>query len=828
MADFDDGFDGYYANRLWQLLPGVYRAQDSVAPGVDGPLQELVNRIGAQIAVVRRSIDRLWADQSIETCDDWVIPYIGDLLDTNLLANLDAAGQRLDVAKTIHYRRRKGTVAILEEIARDVTGWDAHIVEAFRTLGRTRHSLDPPVGPDDGSGLLAHEGLAGPLTATPAGGFADLRSVHGAALAGSPFDEFAHTADLRAGRGAVGHHTIGKLLVFVWRLLALPVAGATPVAVSGCTNMYTFDPTGRQVPLFTQPLAPESDDFADTWTPALEWQVPGPLTASLQSSLATYPGAGAITPFASAQAGTPLEPVGIEIFPAVGQFQTDGAPAAGLIASYQYGCASTIGAGPYDRTLLGDPPQPFAPVTQVSGGTGLDAALSTAAGSGTVELTDSRTYTSIQAGAAASPILNLLVQAADLQRPVVRLAPAVAGAARATWTFTGASGVQLSEDGLPSLVIDGLLFSGGDIVLQGAFASVRLTGFTADPGTAAPAGASGFATSVDGVPLAPTTIWIEGNAAAGAGTPNAITALAADNCVLGPVRTRNGGSVESVTITDTIVQGLATPPPAGSALSSDDVYDPQLLAGVLGSAWPPAQQIFELLPATAQSAVHDGATGTPSASAVEAILAGLNGLIAGDSLLTVSAPALAGLAMDPELAEAIGPGAGADVAAVNRALLQAAFPVALAPAALAFEAGSVSLERVTVMGASFVHRLSASDSILSDFTVAQDGQDGCVRYSAVSAGSATPRQFSCAQIAPGSALFTSTAFGEPGYGQLLETVDSAIASAAPGVTISAGAENSSEMGAYCNCLAPVKENGLLVKYAEYMPLGLAPVIVHVT
>ena len=50
----------------------------------------------------------MWEDQSIETCDDWLIPYIGDLLATNLVANLDAPGQRLDVAKTIYYRRRKG------------------------------------------------------------------------------------------------------------------------------------------------------------------------------------------------------------------------------------------------------------------------------------------------------------------------------------------------------------------------------------------------------------------------------------------------------------------------------------------------------------------------------------------------------------------------------------------------------------------------------------------------------------------------------------------------------------------------------------------------
>src|ERR1700749_3558578 len=146
MPEFVDDYDGYYANRLWQLIPGVYRAKDSDDPTITGPLQELVNRIGGQMGGGRRSSDRLWADQSIETSDDWVIPYIGDLLDTNLVNGLDARGQRLDVAKTIHYRRRKGTVPVLEKIPRDATGWDAPIVESFRRLSRTRHSLDPPVG----------------------------------------------------------------------------------------------------------------------------------------------------------------------------------------------------------------------------------------------------------------------------------------------------------------------------------------------------------------------------------------------------------------------------------------------------------------------------------------------------------------------------------------------------------------------------------------------------------------------------------------------------------------------------------------------------------
>ena len=236
MTDVNDGYDTYYAERLWQLLPAVYRTADTDSLGAPGPLRELLNRIGAQVAVVRRSMDRLWADQSIETCDDWVIPYIGDLLGTNLVSNLDARAQRLDVAKTIHYRRRKGTVQILEELALDVTGWTAHVVEGFRRLGRTRHGLDPAVGPaafpqasaadvDLVPQLLQTEGLTGLLTGGPAGGFADLRSAHGAALANTAFDEGFHAADFRAGRGAVGHFGIPKLLVFAVAADQLPGPG---------------------------------------------------------------------------------------------------------------------------------------------------------------------------------------------------------------------------------------------------------------------------------------------------------------------------------------------------------------------------------------------------------------------------------------------------------------------------------------------------------------------------------------------------------------------------------------------------------------------------
>ena len=164
------------------------------------------------------------------------------------------------MAKTIYYRRRKGTLAILEEIASDITGWNAKVVEFFRRLGRTRHGLDPAIGlatiaDPDVAALQQAEGLVGPLTRTGIGGLADLRNVYGASKAGSAFDEFFHTADFRLAQGQVGWYGIPRLGVFLWRLQSFAVAPTTPVESRQCPGQYTFDPTGREIPLFAVAVA---------------------------------------------------------------------------------------------------------------------------------------------------------------------------------------------------------------------------------------------------------------------------------------------------------------------------------------------------------------------------------------------------------------------------------------------------------------------------------------------------------------------------------------------------------------------------------------------
>jgi hypothetical protein len=861
MADIDDGYAAYYAQRLWALLPAVYRTDDSDAYGAPGPLQELLNRVGAQVAVVRRSLDRLWADQSIETCDDWVIPYIGDLLGTNLVTGLDTRAQRLDVAKTIYYRRRKGTPAILEQLARDITGWDAHLVEGFRRLARTRHGLDPMVGgaafPGAGGSqvatLLTGEGLIGPLTATPAGGLADLRRAHGAALADSPFDESFHTADMRAGRGAVGHFGIPKLLVFLWRLTSFPIAAGAPVAVAGCPGQFVFDPTGREIPLFLPPPPPTPGDYADTWTAAYEWQVPGPITTSLEQAMAatgstappsppypypppasppsSSPPTATPAPFGYSVGGATLE----RVWPEHGRFQvypsSPPVSAPQMTVSYYYGFPADLGAGPYDRLLLGDPPQQTgSQVTTVKGGTGLDTALGAVAPSGTVKISDSLTYGKLHdVGTTATPIGTVLVQAGPQQRPVLR--PAPAGPTPA-WVFTGGGEAELT--------LDGLLVSGCDIVLRGSFDAVRITACTLDPGNLrrgappAPPAATPLATAVDGEPLRPTTIWIEADPGATSGSPpggsppqsgaGAIRQLLIDHSILGPIRTRFGGSVETLTITDSIVQAI--PATTGPEYTAADVYDPALLAASLTAKDPLSQALLAALPVPARAAVQ---TYRAPAPVPQAAVDGLNDLVTGTSLWNQAR--FATVALSPDLlalaGEAPSPPGVASLT-LNRGLLDAALPVALGLAAIAVSNATVTLSRVSVLGALAVHRLLASDTIITGFANVDDTQDGCVRFSAYVGGSRIPRQFESVTIGLQADLFTSTDYGNPAYGQLIGAVDQAITGGTSGATISAGADTGSEMGAFSSGLAPIKEQGLLTKYAEYMPLGLTPVIVHVT
>lgn len=861
MSNDRDHYEEFYAKKLWNLLPATYRTLDTDQFDVAGPLRELVNRIGAQAAILRRGIDRLWEDQSIESCDDWVIPYIGELLATSLVSNIDARTMRRDVAKTIYYRRRKGTLGVLEEIALDFTGWNARVVEFSRRLARTRHGLDltlgrPSISEPDIGRLQQDEGLRGPLTQTSIGGLADLRKVSGALKVGSAFDEFSHAADPRKGQGTTGWYGIPRLGIFLWRLQSFGVGPTSPVESSRCPGEFTFDPTGREIPLFAAARPGQSGE----WTSPAEWQLPTPLTRTLLEPAVgaqpAYPlyavdddgslnlnslglfvaGTGSsndalipaslltvdrLNPVSSAFSAPPSSAPTYFIDPARGRFiRLPHTAKANLRVTYHYGFSSTIGAGPYDRRLgsvsLSMPDPQLAPLT--GGGQAL-IGLGAIPKSGTVTINDSLSYTALNDVVIAG---SLTLRAGPGQRPVVRLAQST------PVTFRGGTGSAAN-----GLVLDGLYFSGTDVVLSGEFESVTVNCCTLDPGNRAPQSPGRdhsspavpfFAQSVDGRDLVPCRLWVEGQ----------IGTLTIARCLCGPIRTRNGGRIKTLFIRDTIVQAIPT---SGTGLLQPrDVKDPLGFEAQLGAATNPVGSSLRARSPTLRALLNapGGASIPFSAPILQALIDSLNELLAGPSLF--DAKVFQNVLPSPatrRMLQGIGSNHSAPMTELNRRLLEDAFPRELADAALALSDGDANLLRSTILGRVAVHRLQASDCILRDLAQADDTQHGCVRFTAWADGSVLPRQYESPRIPEGARLFVSTDFGQPGYGQLLPTADTAVSlppGAAPALpqTILAGAENGSEMGAFARELNPIKEAGLLLKYEEYMPVGLLPVLIHVT
>ena len=218
------------AEALLALLPAFYRERDAE---LNGPLRALLGVIARQGALLEADIERLYDNAFIETCEDWVVPYIGDLLGVRALypvSGTAAFGPRALVANTLRLRRRKGTALVLEELAFDTTGWRARAVEFFERVATTQY--------------LNHRRPH--ALRTP-----DLRQPRPLARIAGPFGSEAHTADIRAL--PAGHYNLPNIGLFLWRLQAYPVQRATARPATTRPGFYTFDPLGLDQPLFNRP-----------------------------------------------------------------------------------------------------------------------------------------------------------------------------------------------------------------------------------------------------------------------------------------------------------------------------------------------------------------------------------------------------------------------------------------------------------------------------------------------------------------------------------------------------------------------------------------------
>lgn len=774
-------------DRLYVLLPAVYRERDAE---IGYPLRALLRLVNQQADDLQANVQQLWDNFFIETCERWAIPYIGELVGNRLLHDIrrlqqtdeamalftDLAGPdlrpeiairlRADVAKTIYYRRRKGTLPMLEELARDVTGWAAHAVEFFDRLVWSQN--------------LNHLRLFS--TGTP-----DLHGVEMLGRLNGAFDPFSHTVDVRAISQLEGWYNIRKIGFFLWRLGSYPLMNV-PARRAGQTWQYHFSPLGNPAPLFSRWRREGNEAGLAT-----ELHVPGPIRpaffyedldgyqnqpplrpdfTNLYGLFEPYPGS-LLHPNPEASLvivrnGVPVTPAldpnaplsayqaqivcrRLNPWPAVqppGQVIAvdvksgriaigDGWPDATqeIDVFYHYGFSANLGGGPYERRNWLVRPElavlnyrveenPSPERTHASVTAAIADWITAGRPDTIITILDSRTY-ALPASISLDNRHWLVIQAANQERPLLQ----TANTGLELKTLNPADPDHPSEFTLSGTLVEGFVHVTGDLGL------LRLLHTTLVPGrslTEDGAPASGGASLVvdAGTKIAPLNSHLKVQLAFS---------------ITGPLQVPENS--QELRIMDSIIDGLPSGPGPRIAIAADSA-------------------------------------GTPACP--------------------------------------------------------------------------TTIERTTIFGETFFKELLlASEVIFTGVVTTIQRQQGCVRFSFVPDLSTTPRRYRCqpeletsqetaaaikqaqssgpqltqaqkdaieAAIQQSVVLwllptFTATQYGLPEYAQLrLGSPEQ----------IRTGAEDESEMGAFCHLKQPQRETNLKIRLDEYLPFGLEAGIIYVT
>lgn len=226
--------------RLYSALPAFIRQHDSSLG-----LAALLRVLEEPLVAVEEDAAGLYDNWFIETCEDWVIPYLADLLG---LEGLPVAGEspRAYVANTLARRRRKGTPAALAGLGWDLAGWPALCVELERRVLATPH-----------------------MHSSSRSRIANLRSLDSLTRTDGPFDGLTRTVDLRPLHPRIPRAQLRHVGLFVWRTRAFRLLAAPAVESGSGLGRFVLHPRGFATPLFS-PARP------GLLSPR-EHEVPGPL-----------------------------------------------------------------------------------------------------------------------------------------------------------------------------------------------------------------------------------------------------------------------------------------------------------------------------------------------------------------------------------------------------------------------------------------------------------------------------------------------------------------------------------------------------------------------
>jgi Phage tail protein (Tail_P2_I) len=351
--------------RVLALLPVHVRARDEAA--TDPLLRALLTAVAGELAVLEEDLDELYASWFVETCPEWVVPYLGDLVGvTDLPPELGtgggaaagsgaAASRRAVVANTVAYRRRKGTAAVIEQVARDVSGWPARAVEYLRLLATSTH--------------VNHVRLDRPASASLRR--AATLELGSPAIARGALDRLAHTPETRRIASGRGRHGVPNVGVF---LFSMQVYDAAFAPARATPDGWSVHPLGYPTPLFAPPATEEAvertAEEADLPVPLRPRRLLDLLRAARAGPAVELPvavrveGGDPLPPerlrvcgledLAADAAGAPLDGWQVLVDAVAGRLHPylGGAPGTPgeLQVAHAYGGTADVGAGTYDRS----------------------------------------------------------------------------------------------------------------------------------------------------------------------------------------------------------------------------------------------------------------------------------------------------------------------------------------------------------------------------------------------------------------------------------------------------------------------------------------------
>jgi hypothetical protein len=249
----------YTKEKLYSLIPSVYREQDKSGRY----LEALIDIFAEQIGILEDDIDHLYDNWFIETCDEWIVPYIADLVGVKGLPAVseDSVSQRALVANTIRYRNSKGNIAMLEQLAHDITGWRVKAVECFQLLNTTQN--------------INYVRITKSLP--------DMRNMDALELLDGPFDSIPHNLDVKSINQNEGYYNIRNIGLFLWRLSPYPVIDAP--AFNHHNGRFSFNRLGYDIKLYNNPET--TTNYVTK--PVVEEDVPAPIRRNaLRNNLKAY------------------------------------------------------------------------------------------------------------------------------------------------------------------------------------------------------------------------------------------------------------------------------------------------------------------------------------------------------------------------------------------------------------------------------------------------------------------------------------------------------------------------------------------------------------